>query len=239
MEVIQFVDPTGQTLVARVPRQGTAAIQPDSELVVEEGQQAVFLRDGAALDVFGPGRHALAASNLPLLSEAAGRASESGSLPRAAVLFTSSKTFTGLKWGTPEPVICRDPELGPVELRAYGELAARIDDPRRFVERVAASRKTATSDGLEHLCREVIVARLADVVGAGTHTVSRLLAEVEGLGKELEARTAGDLSKLGLELMDLTVLGLRPLEDLRRRTGELATAGAGKDVETAAPLSRK
>lgn len=237
--VVQFVDPTGQTLIARVPRQGTAAIQPDSELVVEEGQLAVLLRDGAAFDVFGPGHHPLTPSSLPMLGRAGGGSGEDGSLPRAAVLFISSKTFTDLKWGTPEPVVCRDAELGPVELRAYGELAARVDDPRRFAERVAESRGIATNDGLEGLCREVIVERLADVVGAGASSVFGLLGATDGLGEDLKTRLAGDLSELGLELVDLAVLGLRAPKDLRRRTGEYAAAGAGKDAETAAPLSKK
>ena len=239
MEVVQFVDSTGQTLIARLPGNGTAAIQPESELLVEEDRQAVFLRDGASLDVFGPGRYPLTVSNLPLLSEAAAGSSESGSLPRAAVLFISSKTFTDLKWGTPEPVVFRDEDLGTVELRAYGELAARVDDPRRFAERVAESRGITTNDGLEGLCREVVVARLAEVVGAGASSAFDPLAGVEGLGKSLEARVAADLSKLGLELVSLAVLGMRPSGDVRKRIGEHAAASAGKDAETAAPLSRE
>lgn len=229
MEVVQFVDSTGQTLIARVPRQGTAAIQPDSELVVEEGRLAVFMRDGVALDVFGPGRHPLTPSSLPLLGQAGGGSGEAGSLPRAAVLFISSKTFTDLKWGTPEPVVCRDPELGPVELRAYGKLTVRVGDPRRFAERVAGSRGIAINEGLEGLCREVIVERLAGVVGAGTSSVSDLLAGVEGLGTGLAARVADDFSELGLELVDLAIVGLRPPRDLRTQIGERPAAG---------PLSR-
>ena len=67
MEIIQYVDPTGQTMVARVPSQGTKAIQLGSQLVVEESQQAVFFRDGKALDTFTSGRHTLTTLNLPLL----------------------------------------------------------------------------------------------------------------------------------------------------------------------------
>ena len=73
MEVIQYVDPTGQTMVARWPSQGTKAIQLGSQLVVEESQQAVFFRDGKALDTFGPGRHTLATLNLPLLTRVLGQ----------------------------------------------------------------------------------------------------------------------------------------------------------------------
>ena len=68
MQVIQHGDPTGQTLVARHPRKGTLAVELGSRLVVEEGQEAIFLRDGRALDAFGPGRHTMATTSLPLLA---------------------------------------------------------------------------------------------------------------------------------------------------------------------------
>ena len=66
MDVIQYQDPTGQIIVARVPSDGTAAIKLGSQLIVEESQQAVFFRDGKALDTFGPGRHTLATENVPI-----------------------------------------------------------------------------------------------------------------------------------------------------------------------------
>ena len=72
MKVIQHADPTGQTMVARVPRSGTEAIQLGSQVVVEESQAAVIFRDGKALDTFGPGRHTLVTQNLPFLTKLLG-----------------------------------------------------------------------------------------------------------------------------------------------------------------------
>ena len=72
MKIIQHVDPTGSTMVARVPSSGTDAIALGSQLIVEESQQAVFFRDGKALDTFGPGRHTLATMNLPFLGKILG-----------------------------------------------------------------------------------------------------------------------------------------------------------------------
>ena len=133
MEVIQYVDPTGQTMVARWPSQGTKAIQLGSQLVVEESQQAVFFRDGKALDTFGPGRHTLATQNLPFLTKILGLPFEGKSPFQAAVVFTSTKTFIDLKWGTKEPVVYRDQELAMVRLRAFGKFAVRISNPQLFV----------------------------------------------------------------------------------------------------------
>src|SRR5262245_39399766 len=139
MQVLQYQDPTGQTMVARVPAQGTAAIQLGSQLIVEESQQAVFLRDGKALDTFGPGRHTLATENLPFLTALLSIPFGGKSPFQAAVIFVNSKTFLDLRWGTKEPVVFRDRELAMVRLRAFGKFAVRIVSPQTFVNTVVGS----------------------------------------------------------------------------------------------------
>jgi hypothetical protein len=126
MQVIEFHDPTGETMVARVPSQGTSAIRLGSQLIVEESQQAVFFRDGKALDTFGPGRHTLATQNVPILASIFGLPFGGESPFQSAVVFVSTKTFLDLKWGTKEPVIFRDHELAMVRLRAFGKFAVRV-----------------------------------------------------------------------------------------------------------------
>ena len=133
MDVIQYQDPTGNTMVSRWPRDGTAAIRLGSQLIVEESQQAVFFRDGKALDTFGPGRHTLATQNVPILATVLSIPFGGTSPFQAAVIFVSTKTFLDLKWGTKEPVIFRDKELAMVRLRAFGKFAVRIVNAQVFV----------------------------------------------------------------------------------------------------------
>src|SRR3954454_11514032 len=99
MDVIQYQDPTGQTMVSRWPANGTSAIRLGSQLIVEESQQAVFFRDGKALDTFGPGRQTLATPNGTMLASLV-RIPFGGTSPfQAAVVFVSTRTFLDLKWG--------------------------------------------------------------------------------------------------------------------------------------------
>ncbi|MGB5295186.1 MAG: SPFH domain-containing protein, partial [Thermoanaerobaculia bacterium] len=214
MKVIQYVDSTGQTMVARVPRQGTEAIKLGSQLVVEESQEAVFFRDGKALDTFGPGRHTLATLNLPLLTEVLGLPFEGKSPFQVAVVFVSKKTFLDLKWGTKEPVVYRDSELAMVRLRAFGKFAVRITNSQVFVNGVVGTMGVYTTDGVESYFKDVIVARLTDVLGENLQSIFDLPKVYDELSMALKARVADDFSKYGIELVDLYLGAITPPPDV-------------------------
>jgi membrane protease subunit (stomatin/prohibitin family) len=216
MDVIQYQDPTGHTMVARWPASGTAAIQFGSQLVVEESQQAVFFRDGKALDVFNPGRHTLETLNLPLLTTLLSLPFGGKSAFQAAVAFVSMKTFLDLKWGTKEPVIYRDAELAMVRLRAFGKFAVRIANPQVFVNTVVGSQNIYTTDGVEAYFKDVIVARLTDLLGDSLRSIFDLPKVYDGLAMGLKARVADDFSKYGIELVDLYLGAITPPEEVQK-----------------------
>ena len=220
MEVIQYVDPTGQTMVARWPSQGTKAIQLGSQLVVEESQQAVFFRDGKTLDTFGPGRHTLATQNLPFLTKILGLPFKGKSPFQAAVVFTSTKTFIDLKWGTKEPVVYRDKELAMVRLRAFGKFAVRIDNPQLFVNSVVGTQGLYTTDGVEAYFKDAIVARLTDLLGESLSSIFELPKVYDELGMGLKARVADDFTKYGIELVDFFLGAITPPEEVQKMIDE-------------------
>ncbi|MGB5162411.1 MAG: SPFH domain-containing protein [Thermoanaerobaculia bacterium] len=230
MKVIQYVDSTGQTMVARVPRQGTEAIKLGSQLVVEESQEAVFFRDGKALDTFGPGRHTLATLNLPLLTEVLGLPFEGKSPFQAAVVFVSKKTFLDLKWGTKEPVVYRDSELAMVRLRAFGKFAVRITNSQVFVNGVVGTMGVYTTDGVESYFKDVIVARLTDVLGENLQSIFDLPKVYDELSMALKARVADDFSKYGIELVDLYLGAITPPTDVQKLIDERAGMAAVGDM---------
>ncbi len=230
MEVIQYVDPTGQTMVARVPQQGTKAIQLGSQLVVEESQQAVFLRDGKALDTFGPGRHTLATQNLPFLTKILGLPFEGKSPFQAAVIFTSTKTFIDLKWGTKEPVVYRDAELAMVRLRAFGKFAVRIVNTQLFVNTVVGTQGLYTTDGVETYFKDVIVARLTDILGENLQSIFDLPKLYDELGMGLKSRVSDDFTKYGIELVDFYLGAITPPEEVQKLIDERTGMAAVGDM---------
>jgi len=230
MKVIQYVDSAGQTMVARVPRQGTEAIKLGSQLIVEESQEAVFYRDGKALDTFGPGRHTLATQNLPLLTGMLGVPFEGKSPFQAAVVFVSTKTFLDLKWGTKEPVVYRDSELAMVRLRAFGKFAVRITNSQVFVNGVVGTMGIYTTDGVESYFKDVIVARLTDVLGENLQSIFDLPKVYDELSMALKSRVADDFDKYGIELVDLYLGAITPPPDVQKLVDDRAGMAAVGDM---------
>lgn len=232
MQVIEFHDPTGETMVAREPSQGTSAIRLGSQLIVEESQQAVFFRDGKALDTFGPGRHTLATQNVPILASIFGLPFGGESPFQAAVVFVSMKTFLDLKWGTKEPVIFRDHELAMVRLRAFGKFAVRVTNAQLFVNTVVGTRGLYSTDGVEDYFRDVIVARLTDVLGENMTTIFDLPRLYDELAMGLKSRVAEDFSKYGIELVDLYMGAITPPEEVQKLIDERTGMGALGNMDT-------
>lgn len=232
MDVIQHQDKSGKTLVARWPADGTAAIRLGSQLIVEESQQAVFYRDGKALDTFGPGRHTLATQNIPLLASLFGIPFGGDSPFQAAVVFVSTKTFLDLKWGTKEPVPFRDQELAMVRLRAFGKYSVRVSNAQLFVNSVVGTMGVYSTERLEDWFRDVIVARLTDILGENLTSVFDLPRLYDELSMGLKGRVTEDFSKYGIDLVDLYMGAITPPEEVQKLIDERSGMAALGDMNT-------
>jgi len=230
MDVIQHQDPSGNTLVARWPANGTSDIRLGSQLIVEESQQAVFFRDGKALDTFGPGRHTLATQNVPILASLFGIPFGGKSPFQAAVFFVSTKTFLDLKWGTKEPVVFRDQDLAMVRLRAFGKFAVRVANAQVYVNTVVGSRGLYSTEGVEDYFRDAIVARLTDVLGENLTSIFDLPKLYDELAMALKSRVADDFGKYGIELVDLYLGAITPPEEVQKLIDERSGMGAIGDM---------
>ncbi|MDO4990663.1 MAG: SPFH domain-containing protein [Eubacteriales bacterium] len=120
-----------------------------SQLIVHESQEAVFFRDGQALDLFGPGRYTLETQQLPLLEKIYKLPTDTEGTFHSEVYFINKTVQMAIKWGTPEKVRFIDPLTGvPLELGASGELNLAVADSRKLlVKLVGTMRGIAWGDG--------------------------------------------------------------------------------------------
>ncbi len=230
LEVVEHYDPSGEEIAFRFPPQGSAEVKLGAQLVVHEAQEAVFYRDGRALDLFGPGRHTLTTQNIPVLTKALSLPFGFTSPFRVQVVFVSKRTFLDQRWGTREPVVFRDRELGVVRLRAFGTYAYRIHDSRSFVNTIVGSLGQFDTERLADFYRDMIVARLNDLLGESLTSILDLPAHYDELAQLAKGRLAEDFGKYGVDLSDFYVNSITPPDEVLARLDERASMGAVGDL---------
>jgi membrane protease subunit (stomatin/prohibitin family) len=163
VDIIEWFDDTRSTLAWRFPRYQNE-IKNGAELIVREGQQAVFVYRGQIADKFGPGHYQLVTENLPILSTLQGWPHGFRSPFRSEVYFINSRPVTDLRWGTPSPVTVRDPDFTMVQVRANGLCVLRIADPEIFLREVIGTDSTVTTEEIAELLRRVITLAFSDMI---------------------------------------------------------------------------
>ncbi len=231
IDVVQFLDNTGNEIVHREPEGGPGDFRLGSQVIVRESQTAVFFRDGKALDVFGPGRHTITTANIPVLASIIGLATMGKSPFPAEVVFVNMREFLDQKWGTPEPIVFRDSDLGMVRLRAFGTFAFQVKDPSLFVNGIVGQQGIFTTNGMENYLRSIIVAKMTDLLGEQKKSVLDLPSLYNEIGAGTKAQLTDDFAALGLNLKALYVNAITPTEDTAKAIDERAAMGAIGDMD--------
>lgn len=105
-----------------------------TQLIVHESQEAIFFRDGKALDLFGAGRYTLETGNLPFLQSLYSLPTNTDTPFQCQVYFINKTVQMALKWGTPDKVRFIDPLTGtPLEIGASGEMNLTVSDSRKLL----------------------------------------------------------------------------------------------------------
>src|SRR5437764_2667473 len=165
IDIIEWTEPRhSEALAYRFPRMGNE-IKYGAKLTVREGQAAVFVNEGQIADVYPPGMYTLDTRNMPLLSTLMGWKYGFNSPFKAEVYFISTKQWTDQKWGTQNPVMIRDPEFGPVRVRAFGTYVFKVTDPATFLKELVATDPSFESYEIASQFRNTIVSRFVDVIG--------------------------------------------------------------------------
>lgn len=233
MEVIEFFDDKGDTMVIRTPSDGQAEIKWGAQLTVRESQSVVFFRDGKAQMVFGPGRHVLKTQNIPGITKFVTSFGYGPDSPfRAEVYFLNMKLFRNLKWGTKEPILFRDPELQMVRLRSHGMYSIQIKDPNLFLNKMVGTQNIFKDEDIQDYLKSIATSRLVNVLADQVKSILDLPNHYDALGGILKAVVADDFKACGLELVDFFINSISLPEDVQKIVDEKTSMKAIGDMGT-------
>ncbi|HAR65197.1 MAG TPA: antifreeze protein [Lentisphaeria bacterium] len=204
IDIIEWLDNSNDTLVYRFQRHDNE-IKNGAQLIVREGQVAVFIREGQLADVFKPGTHALTTQNLPVLSTLAGWKYGFDSPFKAEVYFVSTRQFTDQGWGTRNPVMMRDAEFGAVRIRAFGTYAFRVSEASEFMREIVGTDGQFTTDEITDQLRSILVSQATDAIAESKIAILDLAANYNELGEAIAEKVTAEFAGFGLAVSKLVV----------------------------------
>jgi len=184
IEIIEWTDDSRDTLSYRYP-DDDKAIKNGAQLIVRESQHVQFVYLGEFGDTFGPGKHPLTTDNIPVLTKLKSWKYGFNSPFKADVYYLNTRLFTGNKWGTANPVMMRDNDLGIVRVRAFGTYDFRITEPKVFLKEVAGSDHNFRLDEFAETMRSRVVSVFAEALAQAHIPVFDVASRYSELGQAL------------------------------------------------------
>ncbi len=216
IDVVEYPNEMTDELVHRFPETGVADLRIGSQVIVRESQKVVFMRDGQALDTFGPGRHTITTANIPYLINLIGKAFNDRTPFTAEVYYVSVKEFPDRKWGTAQPIIVRNQGigLGMTLLQGYGTYSFQISDAQQFLTQIVGAQGSYRMADIENRMRVMLLSKIQDVLGetGAKKNVFDLIGLTEELGAAVRAKAQDDFGALGLTLKSFYIGSLKPSE---------------------------
>lgn len=191
-------------MVWRFPRYQDE-IKQGAQLTVRESQAAVFINKGQIADVFSPGMYTLGTDNLPLLSTIMGWKYGFNSPFKSEVYFVNTKNFTDQKWGTKNPIMLRDPEFGPIRVRAFGTYAIKVADPATFLREIVGTDGNFSTDEISGQLRNMIVSRFTDALGESKIPILDMASNYDELGELIRNKIDPEFGEYGLTISKFLV----------------------------------
>ncbi|MGE4241584.1 SPFH domain-containing protein [Ramlibacter sp.] len=215
IDIIQWTEADNDTLAWRFPMRDME-IQYGASLTVRESQMAVFVNEGKIADVFGPGMYKLTTQTIPVLTYLKNWDKLFESPFKSDVYFFSTRQQLDQRWGTPQPITIRDKDFGAVRLRAFGNYAFHIADPKLFHQQISGTREAYKASELDGQLRGMILQHISDAIAeSGIPFLDLATNQIEfanALRKEMEPAFAA----IGLALDGMTVQNLSLPEELQK-----------------------
>lgn len=213
--VIEWVDDSKELMVYRFPMNGKE-IMMGSKLTVRESQVAVFVSNGKIADIFEPGMFRLDTSNLPILTKIMSWKTGFKSPFKAEIYFVNTKQFTDQKWGTVNPIMMRDPELGVVRIRGFGKFSFKVFDAENFLKELFGTSASYSIKDISEYLRSMIISDISDTLAEMKISALDISAQLKEISVTIANNLDDNFKKIGLKLVNVIVENLSVPEEVEK-----------------------
>ena len=219
IEVLKHEQPNSEEFVWKFPSED---LKIGAQVIVNESQEAVFVKGGEVLDILGPGTHTLSTGNIPILNKLINLPFGGDTPFSAEVWFVNKTVKRDLKWGTPSPVPLMDMTLGfPINVRSFGKWGARISDTRPFVTQIVGSQVGADSTKIRDYFIGEIIQKVVAVISNTISTEQVSILQISAALNQISEKTVDDIKeefgRFGLEVINLNIESINiPEEDMTK-----------------------
>ena len=231
VDIVEWLDDSQRRLVWRFPRYQNE-IKNGAQLIVRPGQVAVFVREGKIADVFEPGSYELSTQNMPIWSTLAGWKHGFNSPFKAEVYFVSTRQLTDLKWGTPNPIMLRDADFGPIRLRAFGVYTLRAIDPAALIRELVGTDGIFEAEEVSELLRSIIISAFSDALGQSKIAALDLASRYQELAEAVRKVVCERIDdEYGLEVPALSIVNIALPETVEKAMDQRSSMGVIGDLQ--------
>jgi membrane protease subunit (stomatin/prohibitin family) len=199
IDIIEWVEQDQDTVLYKFP-DADKAVKYGAQLTVRESQSALFVNEGQIADVYAPGRHELTTANMPIMTTLRSWKYGFESPFKVDTYFVSTRQFTNLKWGTPNPIMMRDPEFKQVRVKAFGAYFIRVKDAALFFKEYAGTAPVLKISNIEESLRDLVSPKFAEALAEAQISVLDLATKYSELGEIIKPIMQRDLDPFGIEL---------------------------------------
>lgn len=230
LEIIESTTADPNLLLWKFP-DNDKEIKNGARLTVRESQTALFLNEGQLADVFAPGLHTLSTQNIPIISRLKGWKYGFESPFKADVYFFNTHQFINNKWGTPAPILLRDPEFGPVRVRAFGSFDIRISDVATFFRQYAGTYEQLSIFELQTQLRDFIAPAFGEILANENMSVLDVAGNVSSLSQRIEPLIKPYFQQLGLELTRFVITSVSMPDEVTAHYDRITNMNMVKDMD--------
>ena len=176
-----------------------------SQLIVHENQEAVFFKNGQALDLFEAGKYTLKTDNIPILRRFLSIPTGGRTPFHCEVYFINKAHQMAIKWGTDSQVQYMDPTYKfPLQIGASGEMVLSVCDSKKLLVKIVGTETVLTQEGLVQKFRSFLMSKVKPYIAAAMQNASYSIFEVDShmaeFSGDLHGMLTPDFKEYGISL---------------------------------------